>query len=130
MKFNPGSSFGRPLSPRVLPCLLIKPIADLSCSELQFSQFASCTFGSADSKPNESTAPSDKVSMSVFVISSDSSRCSAIIEGLPLSVCKIPKRSSSLKPCSNLEDWLWIWSRIFHLDYTVCHVGVSISHSS
>ena len=102
MKFNPGRSLGNPLSPRCLPYLLIRAIAAFNCLESQLSQFASCTLGSADSNPKERTAPSDKVSTRVLVISSDGSKFSAIIEGFPLSVCRISSLSSSLSPCSNL----------------------------
>ena len=85
MKLSPGSNLGSPLSPRCLPCSLTSLTAVLSCSGSQFSQFCSCTEGSADSRPNESTAPSDRVSTSVLVISVAGSMLSAMIEGLALS---------------------------------------------
>ena len=98
MKLRPGKSLGNPLSPFTLPKSLICFIAILSCSGSQLSQFISWTCGSADSKPNDKTAPSLRFSTKHFVISVDGSIFSAIIEGFPLSTCKISNLSSSLAP--------------------------------
>ena len=102
MKFRPGSSFGKPLSPLFRPNSLICRIAILSCSESQFSQFVSCTLGSADSSPKESTAPSERVEISDLVISVEGSKFSATIEGFALSTWSISNLSSCRKPCRTL----------------------------
>ena len=61
------------------------------------------TSGSADSNPNDKTAPSERVFTMDLVISDDGPMFSAIIEGFPLSTCKISKFSFPLSPKSNSE---------------------------
>ena len=98
IKFSPGSSFGNPRSPRSRPYLLTNRRAVFNCCESQLSQFAAWTFGSADSNPKDKTAPSESVSTRVLVISVEGSMFSAMMDGFPLSVCSISRRSSSRKP--------------------------------
>ena len=102
MKFNPGRSFGEPLSPFSRPYLLMRPMADLSWLAYRLSSYFQCTVGIRHAlKTKRRTAPSDSVSTSVFVVSSQLVRILAI-EGFALSVCKISSLSSSLSPCKKV----------------------------